>query len=257
MVLRYANQWLVGYEPAEDAQVRLICFPFAGGGVRVFRGWPSQFPSSLEILCVQLPGRGSRMNEAPITRWDRLLPELAGALQDFTDKPFAFLGHSLGGILAFEMARYFRRHGLPLPRSLFISACGAPHLMVPPARPIHLLSNEKILERVSRWGGVPPEILNYADAVEIFTKPLKGDLALVETYRYQDEAPLPVPIEAFGGRQDLQVSEDFLLEWKRHTLERFHLNMVPGGHFFLEENPEGLWRALNDWLGFCLAYNSF
>jgi surfactin synthase thioesterase subunit len=257
MILRYANEWLVGYGKMREVELRLFCFPYAGGGVRLFRDWPPHLPHQVEILSVQLPGRGSRMAADPVASWEQLLDGLAEAIAEFTDKPFAFFGHSLGGLLAFEMTRHLRRQGRPIPHGLFISACRAPHLLVPPKDPIHLLPDLALLERVKKWGGIPPEIFNYPEALSLFIRPLRGDLKLLETYQYREEDPLAIPLEVFGALQDTEVPEPLLAGWKVHTEERFLLTMVEGDHFFIEDRPEVLWRHLNDWARLHLAYNSF
>jgi surfactin synthase thioesterase subunit len=257
MVLRYANQWLVGYREVREVELRLFCFPFAGGGVRLFRDWSKHLPSNMEILTVQLPGRGSRMGEPALDAWGDLVGTIGEAMGEVLDKPFAFFGHSFGALLAFEMTRHLRRQAKPLPRGLFVSACGAPQFLLPAADPIHSLPDGSLVEKVKKWGGVPPEILEYPEALSVFLPPLRGDLKLLETYRYREEEPLPMPIDVFGGRQDEEVPEFFLQGWNKQTRERFSLTMVDGDHFFIEKKPDPLWRALNDWAGFHLAYNSF
>lgn len=257
MVLRYANPWLVAYREAREAELRLFCFPFAGGGVRVFRDWPKHLPPNLEILTVQLPGRGNRINEPLMERWEDLLPSLGEAMEKFLDKPFAFFGHSLGALIAFEMTRHLRRRGRPVPQNLFVSAAGAPQTLRNPEDPLHILPDAELLDRAKKWGGVPPEIMKYPEALPLFVPPLRADLTLLETYQYKDEPPLPVSIDAFGGRQDPHVSPAVLEDWRQQTREKFLLTMVEGGHFYIEEGPEPLWRFLNEWAAFRSAYNSF
>lgn len=257
MVPRYVNSWLVGYREVPAAELRLFCFPFAGGGARVFHNWPQHLPENMEVLSVQLPGRGSRRGEPVLDDWGDLLGSLATALEGFLDKPFAFFGHSFGALFAFEMTRYLRRHGQPIPRGLFVSGCGAPQFTCPPSDPIHVLPNPELIERVQKWGGVPKEILHYSEALSLFIPPLRGDLKLLETYHYSEEEPLSIPIEAFGGCEDPEVAEWTLKEWKFQTQDRFNLTMVEGDHFFIEKHPEVLWQSLNDWFGFNFAYNSF
>ena len=89
--------------------LRLICFPYAGGGPSLFRGWPLELSQQVEVCAVQRPGREARMKEPPIGDLRRLVVELADAIEPSLDRPFALFGHSVGGLVAFEFARELRR----------------------------------------------------------------------------------------------------------------------------------------------------
>ncbi len=108
--------------------MRLFCFPYAGGGVHVFRAWADNLPKTVEVCPIQLPGRGARMMEAPYTRMVPLVHAAAEALLPHLDKPFAFFGHSMGALVSFEVARWLRRQTGPEPIRLFVSGCFAPDI---------------------------------------------------------------------------------------------------------------------------------
>jgi surfactin synthase thioesterase subunit len=106
--LHYVNvstPWIEYYKPNPQARLRLFCFPYAGGGAAVFRGWVDRMPGIVEVCPVQLPGRETRMKEAPFNRLSTLVPAAAQALLPYLDKPFAFFGHSMGALVSFEIAR--------------------------------------------------------------------------------------------------------------------------------------------------------
>jgi medium-chain acyl-[acyl-carrier-protein] hydrolase len=102
--------WLSYYKPNPQADMRLFCFPYAGGNAAIFRTWPDLLPKNLEICPVQLPGRGTRLREEPFTELMPIVEELAAALRHYLDRPFAFFGHSMGAAIAFELARHLRQH---------------------------------------------------------------------------------------------------------------------------------------------------
>src|SRR5438552_7109196 len=124
--LPVTDSWLACLKPRPHAAVRLFCFPYAGGGASAFRCWPDALPASIEVCPVQLPGRETRFREPPYTRLAPLAEALGHALRPFLDRPFAFFGHSMGALVAFELTRWLRRAGGPQPAHLFVSACAAP-----------------------------------------------------------------------------------------------------------------------------------
>src|SRR6185369_9129448 len=103
--------------------------------------WATAVPPDIEVLGVQLPGRGSRFKEPLATELSPLLDALALEITRLgEDAPFAFFGHSMGALIAFEVARELRRRGAPLPSHLFVSGHRAPGLPERDA-PLHHLSD--------------------------------------------------------------------------------------------------------------------
>lgn len=132
------NTWITCPQPHLQARLRLFCLPYAGGGASIFRTWSESLPI-VEICPIQLPGRERRIAEPPFDRLEPLLQSLTAAILPYLDKPFALFGHSMGGLLAFELVRSLRCHQYPQPLHLFISGCRAPQL--PVESPLHHLSD--------------------------------------------------------------------------------------------------------------------
>ena len=211
--------------------MRLFCFPYAGGGVHVFRAWADNLPKTVEVCPIQLPGRGARMMDAPYTRMAPLVYAAAEAMLPHLDKPFAFFGHSMGALVSFEVARWLRRQTGPEPIRLFVSGCFAPD--IPDPYPLHKLPDAELLEGLRRLNGLPQEALENAELMSLLLPTLRADCMVTETYTYTDESPLNCPISAFGGLQDHLVGRTHLEAWRQQTTAFFSLRMFPGDHFFL------------------------
>jgi len=238
------DSWITCRKPNPQARLRLFCFPYAGGGVSIFRAWPDGLPADVEVCPVQFPGRGTRLMEPPFTRLPSLIQALAEALCPFLDKPFAFFGHSLGALVSFELARQLRRSYAVNPVRLFISADRAPQI---PHRepPIHSLPEREFLVELRRLKGTPREVFEDEELMQVMLPVLRADFAAYETYGYTIETPLDCPISAFGGLQDQRVRRDDLEAWRDQTSVSFSLRMFPGDHFFLNTTQAPLLGALS------------
>src|SRR5215213_1931004 len=116
-----ATPWFMSQRPNPRARLRLFCFPYAGGGAAIYRLWPQNLPSEVEVCGAHLPGRGTRLREQPFTGLDALVDAAAEAIAPSLDKPFALFGHSMGAMISFELARRLCDQGRPQPTHLFVS----------------------------------------------------------------------------------------------------------------------------------------
>jgi medium-chain acyl-[acyl-carrier-protein] hydrolase len=209
----------------------------------MFHIWPNVLPADVEACPIQLPGRGPRLMERPFTDLSSLIEVLAQALSSLLDKPFAIFGHSLGALVGFELARQLRKQYGVSPAHLFVSAGCAPQI---PRRgsPIHTWPAKEFLEEVRHLNGIPKEVLEHEELMEIVIPLLRADFALYETYVYSAEPPLNCPISAFGGLQDSKVTRSDLEAWRNQTTGAFSLRMLLGDHFFLN-TPQPLLRMLS------------
>jgi surfactin synthase thioesterase subunit len=226
------NPWFGRGEPEQAAAVRLFCLPYAGGSASAYRGWPALAPARLEVCPLELPGRGGRIGEPPLTRLRPLADALAGALAPYAHQPYAVFGHSMGGLLAFEVTRTLRRRGLPLPLHLFVSAAAAPD--VPRTRPpVHWAPDADVLQELRVLGGTPKELLDDEELMELMLPTVRADFSILETYEYRPERPLPVPLTVFGGTDDPLVPVRDLDGWRDQSSAGARLCLVSGGHFYL------------------------
>ncbi|NEP15070.1 MAG: thioesterase [Symploca sp. SIO2C1] len=240
------NPWLPNLKPNSQAHLRLFCFPYAGGGTPIFRLWANELPSQIEVCPVQLPGRGTRLREPPFTEISPLVQALMEVLPPYLDRPFAFFGYSMGGLISFELTRELRRQNFPIPSQLFIACRRAPQIPYP--KPFtHQLSDAEFLEDLRQKGGTSEVVLQNSELMQVFMPILRADLALNDTYTYTTELPLDCPIWTFGALQDQEVRSEQLAAWSEQTTSSFSQEMFPGNHFFLiNEGRSLLLQAISD-----------
>ena len=240
MISEISNNWFVCPLTNPEAETRLFLFPYAGGGPAAFGKWPAELPGNIETWIVHYPGRGSRHNELPVKQIITLTERLFQAIQPLLDKPFAFFGHSLGGLVAFGLTRNLHRQNLPQPQMLFISACGAPGIP-DPHPPIHALPDAEFPQALQDLNGIPAEIFNLPELMELLLPALRADFEAIESYRYtSNELPLNCPIIALGGLYDPRVSRERLDGWTLQTNAGFKSHYFPGDHFFINTAREAV-----------------
>lgn len=225
--------------------LKLFCFPYAGGSSFTYRPWLADLPESIELCPVELPGRGTKIKSPLFRELKPLVAAIAQYLQPYLDKPFAFFGHSMGGILAFETVRLLRRDYGLMPVYLFVSGSRAPQILSKTA-PIHDLSEAEFIAELRRLNGTPEAAFQNPELMELLIPILRADFALLETYTYLPETKLECPIAAFGGWQDPEVSQADLAAWQEQAIADFSLEMFPGDHFFLHSAQSQLLKSICD-----------
>ncbi|RWO73210.1 MAG: alpha/beta fold hydrolase [Mesorhizobium sp.] len=244
-----ANVLFSVVKSALEPSYRIVCFPHAGGSDQSFRNWPDYLPDEVELICLDLPGRGKRSKEAAIRSMDALVPMVIEALQAHSDRPFVFFGHSAGALAAYEIARCLEEAGRPSPFHVVVSAHPSADLPLEDP-PMYRYSDHKLTEAIRTLGMVPKKALaNEKLLLDFILPPLRADLELVETYDRNLATPLKAAITAIGGVKD-EINTNRLDGWRRLTTSRFARIMFDGDHFFThsmtEEVVSSLLREVNE-----------
>ncbi|MEM6613641.1 MAG: alpha/beta fold hydrolase, partial [Cyanobacteria bacterium P01_C01_bin.72] len=172
--------WLPQIKNNPQAKLRLFCLPYAGGSTYIYDRWSDFLPDTVEVCPIELPGRRKRFTETPYDSINVLVSDLATVLLPHLDKPFALFGHSMGGLVSFELTRLLRRRYYLQPLHLFISACRATQL--PRSKPpIHHLDDTAFTQEIMRLGGTPQIVLNNKEMMELILPALKADFKAIET----------------------------------------------------------------------------
>jgi medium-chain acyl-[acyl-carrier-protein] hydrolase len=195
--------------------------------------WKRFLPSTIEVCPIQIPGRESRLSEESCTDCASLIEQITSAMSGYMDKPYAIFGHSMGALLTLDLAQSIVGSSLPAPSYLFVSGRNATHIPIGHSA-IHKLPDGEFLDALAiRYGGLPQEILDTPELLELYLPILRADLTLLETHNYLERNPLQCPIAAFAGKDDRNVSSKGLAAWGDHTTGHFETKLFDGDHFFL------------------------
>lgn len=243
------TKWIVRPRPNAQARLRLITFPYAGGGASLFRQWQQELPSSIEVCAVQLPGRENRFNEPALSDLPTMIEALVPEILPLLNLPFAFFGHSMGALISYELSCALRREYRRNPAWFFASGRRAPH--APGSSfPMHQLPDDLFL-RLVLTADTPAQMAQADPTLSRLMLPvLRADLTLCETYVCGSAPPLDCPITAFGGVSDPRVGYDELMAWSQYTRGKFATRLFPGDHFFLQRAQSALLQVIaNDLQG--------
>ena len=238
------SKWIVITKPNANAKMRLFCFPHAGSGASTYRDWNRQLPAQVEVCAIQLPGRENRIKEAPLTDIESVIDALLPVMLPYLDKPFAFFGHSLGALVAYEMACRLRDIDEPVPLQLFVSGRSAPQSQLR-EEPYYALPQDDFINKLQGLGGMEDAVLEAPELMAMLLPLLRADFQINELYQYSERAQLDCPISAFRGLKDDLMTYEEVADWKEHTATDFRLRSLPGGHFFIVESSDLLWQILN------------
>ncbi|MFC7310793.1 thioesterase II family protein [Streptomyces monticola] len=238
------SRWFRRFGSAQDGGLRLVCFPHAGASATAFLRLARTLPEGLDVLSVQYPGRQDRRHEEPSRSLTALAEAVADELADSADETYAFFGHSMGAVVAYETTRLLAEREVPCPKHLFLSGRGAPS----PQPSVHdrLATDADVLAAVRRLGGTDQAVLQDPELLEMVLPVLRADYRALGSYTWRGGPPLDVPVTTLVGDRDPVVTVQEAVEWQEHTRADFALEVFPGGHFYLDEQLPGVATVITD-----------
>ncbi|MFD8522246.1 thioesterase II family protein [Streptomyces capillispiralis] len=240
---RVTSKAIQRFSTSPGAEAALVCFPHAGGAASYYRPFSTALGTGMDVLAVQYPGRQNRRSEPLARTVDQLVDDSVEALEPWADRPLSLFGHSMGAVVAYEVARRLTAAGGP-PVTLVVSGRRAP--ADEPRGEVHLRDDDGLLAEIRRLGGTDLRLLESPDMRELFLPVLRADYQAVETYRHTQGPPLPCPVLALAGETDPVASPAEMRHWAGRTSAGFDVLAFSGGHFYLAEHPAAVASAVRD-----------
>lgn len=239
------DRWVLRLRGARTSPgVRLICIPYAGGSPEAFRAWSADLAPHVELLAVQLPGRGPRLREPLYEDWKPLLDDTFAALAPYLDEPHAFYGHSFGGRLAYELTHLAEARFPGRTRRLFVAGCRSPD--VPQRTPLlHTRSDGDFRAALREMGGSPDEVLSSDLLMAMLLPTIRSEIRLAEMWQDWHPGGVSAPITAVYGRDDPIDSHPEMRHWPRYSRDRGDVAELAGGHFFMTSHGPELVHIIN------------
>jgi pyochelin biosynthetic protein PchC len=236
------GRWIRRFHQSPESDVRLVCFPHAGGAASYYFPLSRSLAPHVEALAVQYPGRQDRRTEPCVENVVELATRIHEALKPWTGRPFAFFGHSMGAIVAFEVARRLREHGETGPMWLFASGRRAPSRSR--ADNVHLRNDAGVVAELRRMGSTDPRVLDDDELLATILPATRSDYRAIETYSYTPGPSLECPVDALVGDSDPQTTIAEAAAWGEHSTGKFELRVFSGGHFYLDAHRSAVVDAI-------------
>lgn len=221
------------FTPSASAEVGLVCFPHAGGSASYFYPLSRELAPRAEVLALQYPGRQDRIMEPCITSLPLLAEHVASELRFWRHRPLAFFGHSMGAIVAFEVARILERVPGTGPVRIFASGYPAPGRLL--GGTVHRQDDTALAAELRAAGGTESQLLDDPDLLAGLLPPMRGDYTAIEKHASSPEPPVACPVTVLVGDQDPYTTIDDAQAWRQATRGDFELHSYPGGHFYLDQ----------------------
>jgi len=217
-------------------KLQLICFPYAGTSANAYKNLAHYAPPFIDIIAVQLPGRGRYLGETPFDNIKPAVEAIAVSIKPYLNNNFAFFGHSMGALLSFETAHYLNSGHSLNPCHLIVSGCQHP-AFVDNSPLYHRLPDAELINELRRLNGTPDELLNNHEMLNLMLPAIRADYQICETYKFTNSHKLKCPITVYGGYSDETETKD-LHAWEDYSTGDFTLKMFKGDHFFIHSSQK-------------------
>lgn len=228
-----SSPWFFVPKPNPKADLRLFCFPYAGGMAEIYYSWINDLPDNIELVAIQYPGHVPGTCEKLYTRLTHLAEDLVKEIEQLDDKKYVFFGHSMGVLVAYELAQKILQSKMRNPEYLFFAARNPPHL--PIVQPlIHNMTDDEIIQVARAFNALPEEVLRNQELLKVIIPILKADFEMIGTWNHDPDAEaLDIPICAFSGVNDSLGLPKNMAEWNKYTKKDFRIIKVPEQHYFI------------------------
>ena len=222
-------------------KTNILCFPFAGGNKYSFQKFQEFVPETFEMVTYELPGRGVRQAEPLLRDMNTIVSDALIWAVKYLDMPYVIYGHSMGGLIGYELIKKLIRESMPLPLHLFVTGCGGPGSMRKTQN--YRLPKADFIAVLKELGGVTSEIVKNEQIMDYYDPVLRADFQAIEEYGYTENPPLEIPVTCLIGSHDM-VSYQEALTWRQETNAKVDIKKIPGDHFFIEDYYEEILNLL-------------
>lgn len=226
-------------------KIKLYCLPYAGGSAAAFLSWNKYLDKSIELIPLELSGRGFRFNEPVYESFSEMITDIYKVFCEKNDDSlYAFYGHSMGSLIVYELCHLINQDNLNMPMHLFISGRCPPHINIKP-RINSSMDNNALKDELISMGGTPPELFSYKAILNSFLSIIRNDLRVVEKYKHikRKNDKFDCPITVFNAKTDIDESD--IKEWSKYTSYKFRYFLFEGGHFFINDNVNKIVGIIN------------
>ncbi|MFP7226339.1 thioesterase domain-containing protein [Priestia filamentosa] len=215
-------------------KITLFCFPYAGGSGSIFHEWKKPLSANFDLKPIHYAGRGKRFNEPFYNNMNEAVTDICKLISSqLDDNDYIFFGHSMGGLIAYEVCRKLIENGYKPPLHMFISGIRPPDMIR--MRKIHNLPDSKFRKELKKLNRTPREVFENKQLMDIFIPILRSDFKLIEKYKFESmNSKITSNITVMYGTEDNMTKEE-MMRWSNFTTKKTQICKFQGGHFFIND----------------------
>ena len=223
--------------------MKLFCIPFAGGSATIYRHWKKHLDTAIDLIPIELAGRGNRLNESFYSSLDEAVADIAKNinLYDLNDE-YAIFGHSMGGMLTYNTTLFLESMDCVFKKPIIISGCLPPDQFVLKQQ---IRDNKSLRQYLLELGGVAEDFFENAEIRNVFLPIIKADFQLYKTYR-PTCTKMKSNIVIFYGTEDYIGNASLYKDWWNFTEGKVEFFPFSGNHFFIKDSIVKVAKTLNE-----------
>lgn len=245
------SSWLQSWPTRLTPLVDLICIAGAGAGASRFKPWQTHLPAYCAMHVVQLPGRENRIDDTPVGDLALVVKNLASAVAEIPkQRPLLLFGHSMGAVLAFELAKVLVLNGRA-PAHLIMSATTPPSGQGTRPAP----NREELTRLLLAFDASNQSVVDNPELFNLLEPALRADFQLLRQHSVSGTDQLPdVSATLLSGDSDPVVPPDAVALWRPLIGGNVVQRTLQGGHQFpFQESTQAviglITEEMNEMLG--------
>lgn len=240
------------------SKVKLICLPYAGGSSTIYYKWKKYLSDSIELVPIELAGRGRRMKEEFYESMSQAVDDVYNIINPLIkESDYALYGHSMGTIIAFELCRKLINERERQPLHLFVSGRYPPSV-AREKKYLSRLPNNEFINEIFKLGGTSSKLIDDKELRDLFIPILKADYRIIEEYKYIDiNKKFDFGITAFNGKADTEVTYSEIKQWQNHTIAKNIVYEFEGNHFFINDKFVEITEIINSTIDSIISKNMY
>ena len=223
-------------------KVRLFCLPYAGGSSFFYRDLKGYLKPGIELCAIDLSGHGMHMG-------DKLNVCMSDAVDDAyehmraagLDTPFALFGYSMGATLSYHLYARLMQQG-HAPEHIFFAA-NTPPFVPDDGVPSSDLDDASFIKELSELGGLPQEVLECKELLDVFLPILRADVRLEEDGTVAEPATIDCDMSIIYSEHEDKDGQ--IEQWRRCAGRLCDFHRFAGGHFFMLDHYAEVAEIIN------------
>lgn len=225
-------------------RIKLFCIPHAGGSASIFYRWKDMLSENIEMIPIELAGRGRRCKESPYCSWESAVDDIYHQIKEKVGNTrYSIFGHSMGSWLALGVYKKIIEFSIAEPAQVFFSGNVPPHKKSS-LYSVCMMSDEEFIQYILEKGDTPKEIFESTELRNMFLPVLRNDYKLIASFSFNIERCLCNNIHVmYGDKEKLDIAS--IHEWKYYANNSFDVCPINGGHMYIIENIEHTTQYIN------------